>query len=132
LVSVVEVLDPMVLSSKVREVCDCSCKEVALSQIPSGICQLFDEDLVLSGESRRLYVTLGQFSIVRLERDAPLIVPVLDYSIPTKECSDTPGCAEDPCELFSRIPFPEQQFAPRGCDSQEDDSCSCYTTTADS
>ncbi len=129
--AVVEVLDPMVLSSKVREVCDCSCKEVAHSQIPSGICQLFDEELVLSGESRRLYVTLGQFSIVRLERDAQLIVPVLDYSIPTKECSDTPGCAEDPCELFSRIPFPEQQFAPRGCDAQDDDSCCCYTTTAD-
>ncbi len=130
--AVVEVLDPMVLSSKVKEVCDCHCKETALTQLPGGVCQMFDEDLVLSGENRRLYVTLGQFSIIRLERDAQLIVPVLDYSIPTKECCDSGGCAEDPCEMFSRIPFPARQFAPRGCDSREEtpDNCSCYTTTS--
>ena len=115
LVSMVEVLDPMVLSSKIREVCDCKCDDTAL-QVPAAIAELFDDELVLSGEKRRLFVTLGQFSIVRLERDAQLIVPVLDYAIPTKECCDAPGCAEDPCEMFSRIPFPAQQFAPTGCD----------------
>ena len=70
---------------------------------------------------------IGQFSIVRLERDAQLIVPVMDYSIPTKECCDSPGCAEDPCELFSRIPFPAAQFTPKGCDCkprcQPDNGC---------
>lgn len=133
--AVVEVLDPMVLSSKVREVCDCTCKETTVAQIPENIVQMFDDELVLSGENRRLFVTLGQFSIVRLERDAQLVVPVLDYSIPTKECCDTPGCAEDPCEMFSRIPFPAAQFTPKGCDRQADpetDNCSCYTTTGNS
>ena len=129
--AVVEVLDPMVLSSKVRQVCECACGDSTVPQIPSGICQRFDEELVLSGENRRLFVTLGQFSIIRLERDAQLVVPVLDYSIPSKECCDSPGCAEDPCEMFSRIPFPTKQFAPRGCengctgDTEEDG----YTTT---
>ena len=125
----------MVLSSKVRELCDCGCKESALLQIPEFILQMFDDELVLSGEARRLFVTLGQFSIIRLERDAQLVVPVLDYSIPTKECCDTPGCAEDPCEMFSRIPFPVKQFAPRGCDQTtavQDDDCQCYTTTSNS
>ncbi len=121
-VAVVEVLDPMVLSSKVREVCDCSGHEAAV-QIPVNIRQLFDEDLVFSGDSRRLVVTLGQFSVIRLERDAQLIVPVLDYSIPTKDCSDSAGSAEDPCEMFSRIPFPTNQFAPRGCDGGSNDCC---------
>ena len=94
-------------------------------QIPPYIRELFDEELVLSGDQRRLFVTLGQFSIVRLERDAQLIVPVLDYSIPTKECCDSPGsCTEDPCEVFSRIPFPTAQFAPAGCDG----GCSCDNT----
>ena len=126
--AVVEVLDPMVLSSKVREVCDCGCQETAV-QIPESIRQMFDDELVLSGDRRRLFVTLGQFSIIRLERDAQLVVPVLDYSMPTKECCDNPGCSEDPCEMFSRIPFPEKQFAPRGCDAaQSDESCSCYKT----
>ena len=69
---------------------------------------------------RKLLVTLGQFSIVRLERDAQLIVPVMDYSIPTKECCDNPGCTEDPCEMFSRIPFPASQFTPKGCDAKKE------------
>ena len=112
--AVVEVLDPMVLSSKVKEICDCPCQEAV--QIPCGIQNMFDEELVLSGDRRRLFVTLGQFSIIRLERDAQLIVPVLDYAIPTKECCDAAGCTEDPCEMFSRIPFPAAQFAPSGCD----------------
>ncbi len=123
--AVVEVLDPMVLSSKVKEVCDCAGQELA-AQIPTSIQSLFDEELLLTNERRRLYVTLGQFSIIRLERDAQIIVPVLDYSIPTKECCDNVGCAEDPCEMFSRIPFPERQFAPRGCDQKPcDDNCGC-------
>jgi len=125
--AVVEVLDPMVLGSKVREVCDCSCADPCV-QIPGFIRSMFDEELVLSGEKRRLFVTLGQFSIIRLERDAQLIVPVLDYSIPTKDCCDSIGCAEDPCEMFSRIPFPAAQFAPKGCDRQEDCGCGYQTT----
>ncbi len=127
--AVVEVLDPMVLSSRVVDVCHCP-TECPLQQVPQGIRNLFEEELVLSGESRRLLVTLGQFSIIRLERDAQLVVPVLDYSIPTKECCDSAGCGEDPCEMFSRIPFPERQFAPRGCDrncEKEQDTCG-YTT----
>ena len=115
--AVVEVLDPMVLSSKVREVCDDRCKEDACVQIPGCIRCQFDEDLVESGDRRRLFVTLGQFSVIRLERDAQLIVPVLDYAIPTKECCDASISAEDPCEMFSRIPFPTAQFAPSACDS---------------
>ena len=129
--AVVEVLDPMVLSSKVREVCDCG-KDTVAVQIPSFIRQMYDDELVLSGDQRRLFVTLGQFSIVRLERDAQLVVPVLDYAIPTRECCDVPGSAEDPCEMFSRIPFPAQQFTSNAC---TEDPCkpeySGYRTTAD-
>jgi len=128
--AVVEVLDPMVLSSKVKDICDCACQETTTVQIPAYIREMFDDELVLSGDRRRLFVTLGQFSIVRLERDAQLVVPVLDYSLPTKECCDTAGCSEDPCEMFSRIPFPAAQFTPRGCDHNgEPDGCGCYKTT---
>ena len=111
--AVVEVLDPMVLSSKIREN-GCGCQ---VAQIPESIRCLFDEPLNTGNTGRCLLTTLGQFSIVRLERDAQLVVPVLDYSLPTKVCCDVPGCGEDPCEMFSRIPFPEGQFAPRGCDN---------------
>ena len=123
--AVVEVLDPMVLSSRVKDICDCSGE--GSRQVPSEILGLFDEELVLSGERRRLYVTLGQFSIIRLERDAQIVVPVISYSVPSKQCCEAPGCAEDPCEMFSRIPFPEEQFSPRECDCP-DAPCG-YTTT---
>ena len=123
--AVVEVLDPMILSSKVKEICDCGAHEIA-PQIPDAVQNMFEDDLALTAERRRLYVTLGQFSIIRLERDAQLIVPVLDYSIPSKECCDSPGCnPEDPCEMFSRIPFPTQQFTPRGCDKPDNGNCDC-------
>ncbi len=126
----VEVLDPMVLSSKVKDVCEPKC--TCAVSIPAGIRCQFDEDLVLGGDQRRLFVTLGQFSIIRLERDAQLIVPVLDYAIPTKNCCDSAeGCAEDPCEMFSRIPFPTQQFTPNGCDSSTCPEGNGYTTCTD-
>ncbi len=117
--AVVEVLEPMVLSSKVLDVCQC--KSCSVEQLPASICKAFDEELVTAGESRRLFVTLGQFSIIRLERDVQLVVPVLSYSMPTKECCDGPCAGEDPCEMFSRIPFPEERFSPRGCDK----ACDC-------
>ncbi len=129
--AVVEVLDPMVLSSKVKEACDNAGQELA-AQIPQGVQGMFDEELVTSGVGRRLFVTLGQFSIVRLERDAQIVVPVLDYAIPTKSCCDSAACsAEDPCEMFSRIPFPSAQFAPRGCEQDQDDKCGCQKNDCD-
>lgn len=116
--AVVEVLDPMVLSSKMTENCDCSCGEV-VPQIASEVKAMFDEELTFPSDQRRLLVTLGQFSIIRLERDAQFVVPVLESCIPTKECTDSAACAEDPCEMFSRIPFPTQQFCPNGCSPSE-------------
>ena len=126
MVFTVEVLDPMVLASKIKEVDNCSCDSSNV-QIPDAIRQLFDEPLVIAGGQRQLFVTLGQFSIVRLEREAQLVVPVLDYAIPCKECCDAPGGGEDPCEMFSRIPFPAQEFSPRGCDDSKENDNSYQT-----
>lgn len=127
-VAVVEVLDPMVLTSKVREGCDCSVGELA-AQIPQQVKGMFDEELCTLSDHRRLYVTLGQFSIIRLERETQIVVEVLDYAIPSKECTETPGCcAEDPCEMFSRIPFPIRQFVTSDCDSHQ--MADHYTTEA--
>jgi hypothetical protein len=120
----VEVLDPMVLGSRVCPVKVC---EPCSLTIPTDVQAMFGDDLVLGGDKQRLFVTLGQFSIIRLERDAQLIVPVLDYAIPTKDCCDAIGCAEDPCEMFSRIPFPAQQFAPQVCDNDGDCGCGYQT-----
>ncbi len=118
--AVVEVLDPMILSSKVKEVCDRR-HDFCAAQIPDAVAALFDDALVVSHDRRQLFVTLGQFSIIRLERDAQIVVPFLEYAIPTKECRDSAGCDEDPCEMFSQIPFPTQQFTSTACDAD----CGC-------
>ena len=100
-------------------------------QLPGCVRELYEDELVLSGDKRRLFVTLGQFSIIRLERDAQLVVPVLDYAIPARECCDD-GCSqEDPSEMFSRIPFPAQQFSPTGCAHRCGDEGCHYKPTAD-
>ena len=114
--AVVEVLDPMVLSAKVVELCDCCRCETELTEIPPAIAEALGEELVLTGGTRRLYVTVGQFSTVRLERGAQLAVQSGGYCMPTRECCDDEGCEEDPCELFSRVDFPVRAFYPEGSD----------------
>ena len=101
-----------------------SCPDcTTLADVPACVASAFASPLVLAPSTPQILVSLGQFSIVRLERDAQLIVPVLDYSLPTKACCEATGCVEDPCEMFSRIPFPENQFAPRGCDTCQTECC---------
>lgn len=110
--AVVEVLDPMILSAKVVELCDsCRCAP-SPGEIPACIASCFDSELVLTGEQKRLFITIGQFSTIRLERDAQLRLSESEYCVPHKTCCDDPGCAEDPCELFGKIDFPTEAFFP--------------------
>ena len=89
--------------------CRCDC---GLTEIPAFIAQSFDQPLLFDDNGgRRYYVTLGQFSLVRLERDTQLLVPVYDYCMPDKECACGDGC-EDPCALFRNISFPVGEFFP--------------------
>ena len=113
--AVVEVIDPMILSTRAVDVCNCncSCNDNTCLDLPQFICCCFDGDLVLSGENRRLYVTIGQFSIIRMERDTQLRIPSYNYCIPTKDCSATGSSTdESPCDMFSRIQFPVSSFFP--------------------
>lgn len=111
--AVVEVVDPMLLAAKVQEVCvRCNNPEPVPADVPAPVSEMFEGQLVTTGEGKRLYVTLGQFSTVRLERDTQLTIPVFDYAVPSKECCDEPGCEESPCETFSRIDFPVEAFFP--------------------
>lgn len=110
-VAVVEAVDPIVLEVKLAEQRRGCCRECELCQIPACVFQCFDCDLCPSDENRRVLVTLGQFSIIRLERDSQLLIPVYDYCMPEKEC--TGGISsDDPCELFRSIAFPVDEFFP--------------------
>lgn len=111
-VAIVEVVDPMILAAKVLEGRGAGFPDPSLPEIPEPIMEYFGGNLITNGEQKRLYVTLGQFSTVRLERDSQLRISNCTNCIPTKECCDDPGCAEEPCDLFSRLDFPTEAFFP--------------------
>ena len=111
--AVVEAVDPLVLGLKLVDPCDCQPCGCELTDVPPCICGCFDGDLCFTGEGRRLFVSLGQFSLIRLERDTQLLIPVYDYCMPEKECTCDGGqCEEDPCEIFRHVKFPVDQFFP--------------------
>ena len=131
--AIVEVVDPMILGSRVQEVCNCNCCPPSPPVIPEAILGCFEEQLVLDGESKRLLVTIGQFSIARLERSTQLLIPTFDYCIPSKTCKNVGSSnTESPCEVFGQIEFPMDAFFPSKADSciPAKDSCTnCAKTT---
>lgn len=120
--AVLEAVDPVLLSLCMDEPSCCRCprhKGCEFTEIPAGIAEHFECELEFSPERRRVYVTLGQFSVIHLERDAQLLIPVYDNCIPCKECVEGSGCSvsDDPCELFKQVCFPEDAFfPPLSCD----------------
>ena len=74
---------------------------------------------MLTDTARRWYATIGQFSIIRLERDTQLLIPAYEYSLPDKECPSADQ--DDPCEMFSKIRFPVEEFFPPNVVESEPD-----------
>ncbi len=125
--AVVEAVNPLTLGMKLVDACECKCCECEqLCDIPACICACFGSDLDFSCEGKRLYVSLGQFSLIRLERDTQLLIPVFDYCMPEKECTCDGGmCEEDPCELFRHVKFPVDEFFPADRGGEGCGCCSC-------
>ena len=112
--AVVEAVDPIVLDARVVDRSGRRDRECELCEIPDFISGCFNGGLSNGDDGRRVYITLGQFTIVRLERDSQLLIPVYDYCMPQKDCSGTGGADanEDPCSIFRNIAFPVGEFFP--------------------
>ncbi len=108
--AVVEAVDPIVLSVKLVDSCECGGCDCDLCEVPGGVSACFGSDLDFACGGKRIYLTLGQFSIIRLERDTQLLIPAYDYCLPEKECAC--GCEDDPCEIFRQVKFPVDEFFP--------------------
>ena len=106
--AVVGAVDPICLHCALAEPAETPGSESIV--IPDFILEAMGEDLVTVDNVRRWYCTIGQFSMVRLERPTQLLIPAYDYFLPDKDC---PGTSEDdPCALFGRIDFPVDEFFP--------------------
>ena len=114
-IAVVEAVDPIVLDTRVAEVPVPVSTGSCLSEIPSFVAQSFSGEL---------------FTLVRLERDTQLLVPVYDYCVPQSECDC--GSQEDPCGLFRSVAFPMNEFFPPNavetpCDyNSTKNYCACH------
>lgn len=106
-VAVVEAVDPIALNMRIGDSGEGDDQE--LRSIPEEIIEAIGEELNLTGTGKRLYVTLGQFSIIRLERNIQLSLSAENY-LPDAECAGSSD--DDPCTMFSRVRFPVEEFFP--------------------
>ena len=118
--AVVEVVDPVPLSACIAEHHH-SKYESFEPAVPTGIKNAFSEKFYHSDECRKVYVTLGFFTIVKLQRNSQLLIPAYDFCIPDKECM--PAKESDPCEMFDEMNFPVDEFFPPLKDY--DNNCGC-------
>ena len=128
--AIVEAVDPIVLDTRIEDGCPSRCCECCPTELPCCVQSCFAQELVMDDNCpRRYYVTLGQFSLVRLERDTQLLIPVYDYCIPQSQCCT--GDRGEPCALFQDVPFPVSEFfPPNAMEPPKDyasarDYCSC-------
>ena len=103
----VQISNPMALSANLQDYNNAN---------PMTVCRTFPNCVIdyLDGEpaqpeTQRVLVTIGIFTITRLERDVQIMIPSYDFCVPRKEC---PSAPDDPCEVFSKIDFPTDSFFP--------------------
>lgn len=110
---VVEVADPIALDVRLVERCrpfgNCCCNPEA---IPESIRSRFGDGGFVDGTGiNQLYITLGMFTVIRMERPVALLVPSCMLTLPDKDC--TPAVSPtDPCKIFSKMCFPANEFYP--------------------
>ena len=108
---VVEVVDPIALSVKVKErgSCPTICCTCCAEEMPSCVVHSMSGNLCdPPGASRNLYVTLGFFSVIRVERPAQFLVSATEFAVPEKVCQKAEE--EDPCAVFAKMSFPVNEF----------------------
>ncbi len=111
-IGIVEVVDPLVLNTKVHDpddVCCCSC--CCCGDVPDGVSARLNGTL-RDSEGRFLTVSLGLFSVVRIVRPAQYLIHATEYSVPDKECISAEE--DNPCAIFRSMAFPTAEFCPPG------------------
>ena len=121
----VQVAQPIALAAKIKEKRPC-CH--VPRRIPAAVTACIGGDLADNGE-KTVLATLGVFSIVQLMRNVQMLIPSYDYCIPEKSCTFSD---DSPCEMFSRLDFPTDEFfPPTVTDSSTDSGCGCASTCSD-
>ncbi|MDO4749048.1 MAG: hypothetical protein Q4A12_07740 [Eubacteriales bacterium] len=119
----VHIARPIALSAKLKHnccVCPVPCK------IPSCVCDCVGGEPTNVG-TNSVFATIGLFSIVQLKRNVQILVDSYEYCIPEKSCVTS---SDNPCEMFSRLDFPTNEFFPPNvCDLTGDETPVCGCTS---
>lgn len=76
------------------------------------LCPRDDEACCEEAPAQRVFVTLGVFSVISLERPVQIAVPVYRCNVPTAQCATGRAPEEDPCAAFRAMEFPISDFCP--------------------
>lgn len=108
---VVEVAAPIALDTKLIDRCKpfghCCINAEA---IPDSVRARFEGNFVDGIGANAVYVTLGIFSVIRMERPVQLVLPATSFCLPEKDCRPHENC--DPCSIFGKMNFPMGEFFP--------------------
>lgn len=124
---IVEVADPMALRLEVTDgdfrspMNATSVAEGLPAQITDSFNGSFNVDC--RDNTRNVFITIGAFSIIRIERPSQLVIPACDICIP-------PSCdrkleSTDPCTMFRSLDFPIREFYPSSAPVVPDQPASC-------
>ncbi len=119
---VVSTVDPVPLSARIGEIRDCY---ESVCCVPECVCEVIGGNVVsdLQNGTPTIFATIGLFSVIQLIRNVQMLVPVYDFCIPEKQCK---GSTDHPCDTFSKIQFPiDDFFPPRPCNIENGPSCGC-------
>ena len=114
----VQVAKPIALAVTLRDKQSC-CK--LCHKIPNSMLNVIGGNISDRGE-RVALATLGVFSIVQLMRNVQMLIPSYDFCIPEKRCESS---TDSPCEMFSRLDFPTDEFFPPNVTDSNGDSPGC-------
>lgn len=114
----VQVARPIPLAATLKEKCPC---HRLPRKIPTSVTAQLGGDIADSGE-KVVLATLGVFSIVQLLRNVQMLIPAYDFCVPEKRCV---GSTDSPCEMFSRLDFPTDEFFPPNVTECAGDSSGC-------
>lgn len=114
----VQVAEPIALSARLcgkEKCCPLPCR------IPESVSKRYGGEFSIETAEKDVLATIGIFTIVRIERNVQMMIPAYDFCIPDKECT---ASNDSPCELFSRIDFPTNEFfPPKAADLEESSAC---------
>ena len=115
----VQVAKPIALAVSVKDKKPCY---KVCHKIPNSVIQRIGGNISDRGE-RVVLATLGVFSIVQLLRNVQMLIPSYDFCVPEKRCESS---TDSPCEMFSRLDFPTDEFFPPNvAESSDSNGCGC-------